>query len=62
MLIVHKAKALGRQQLGKIETIAQAETILRWHRELIQPEGKCKANKSVTRDKPKAIISLAMDS
>ena len=39
-----KAKALGRQQLGKLATIAQADTILRWHRELIEPEGKCKAS------------------
>jgi hypothetical protein len=44
MLIEHKAKALRRQQLGKLAAIAPADTILRWHRELIQPEGKCKTN------------------
>jgi len=37
-------KALGRQQLGKIATIAQADTILRWHRELIEPAGNSKAS------------------
>ncbi len=33
-----KGKALRRQQLGKIATFAQADTILHWHRELIEPE------------------------
>ena len=38
-----KGKALGRQQLGKIATIAQADTILRWHRELVKSQGVSKA-------------------
>ncbi len=44
-------KALGRQQLGKIATIAQADTILRWHRELIEPSGfpsDCRAGRPPT--------------
>ena len=35
-LLAVKGKALGRQQLAKTATIAQADTILRWHRELIE--------------------------
>ncbi len=31
-----KGAALGRQPLKKIATIAQADTILRWHRELVE--------------------------
>ena len=31
-----KGKALGRCQLGKVAIIAQADTILRWHREVIE--------------------------
>jgi hypothetical protein len=34
-LLAVSGKSLGRRQLGKIATIAQADTILRWHRELI---------------------------
>ncbi len=34
-LLAVSGKALERQQLGKTATIAQADTILRWHRELI---------------------------
>ncbi|MBC8355983.1 MAG: hypothetical protein H8E66_28735 [Planctomycetes bacterium] len=33
-----KGKAVGRQQLGKIATIVQADTILRWYREPIDPK------------------------
>ena len=43
-LLAVKGKALGRQQLGKIATIAQADTILRWHRELIEPQGDSRAS------------------
>ena len=39
-----KGKALGRKQLAKIATIAQADTILRWHKELIEPSANFKAN------------------
>ena len=31
-----KGKALGRRQLGEVAIIAQADTILRWHRELVE--------------------------
>ncbi len=41
-LLAVKGNPLGRKQLGKIATIAQADTILRWHRELIQPKGDSK--------------------
>ena len=44
-----KGKALGRQQLGKIATIAQADTILRWHRELIEPKGDSKVSHNTGR-------------
>lgn len=43
-LLAVKGKTLGRQQLGKIATVAQADTILRWHRELIEPNGGFKAS------------------
>ena len=45
-LLAVTGKALGRQQLAKIATIAQADTILRWHRELIEPNGDFKASHS----------------
>ena len=35
-LLAVKGKALGRQQLKKRATVAQADTILRWHRELVE--------------------------
>lgn len=38
-LLAVKGKSLGRSQLAKMATIAQADTILRWHRELIEPHG-----------------------
>lgn len=38
-LLAVKGKRLRRSQLAKIATIAQADTILRWHRELIDPNG-----------------------
>jgi hypothetical protein len=44
-----KGKALGRQQLAKTATIAQADTILRWHRELIEPQGDSKASHNMGR-------------
>ena len=31
-----KGKALGRRQLEEVTIIAQADTVLRWHRELIE--------------------------
>jgi transposase len=44
-----KGKTLGRQQLGKIATIVQADTILRWHRELIDPQGDSKVGHKMGR-------------
>ena len=39
-----KGKALGRRQLGEVATIAQADTVLRWHGELIEnPEPRSNA-------------------
>ena len=48
-VLAMKGKALGRQQLGKIATIAQADTILRWHRELIEPQGDSKPSQNTGR-------------
>ena len=48
-LLAVKGKALGRQQLGKIATIVQADTILRWHQELIEPQGVAKARNNTGR-------------
>jgi putative transposase len=48
-VLAMKGKALGRQQLGKIATIAQADTILRWHRELIEPQGDSKPSHNTGR-------------
>ena len=31
-----KGKSLGRQQLRKLATVAQADTILRWHQEFVE--------------------------
>ena len=44
-----KGKALGRQQLGKTATIVQADTILRWRRELIDPKGDAKVGHKTGR-------------
>ena len=35
-LLAVKGKTLGRHSLEKIATVAQADTILRWHRELVE--------------------------
>ena len=48
-LLAVKGKALGRNQLNKMATIAQADTILRWHRELIQPTGDSKPSSNIGR-------------
>jgi len=48
-LLAVKGKSLGRQQLAKIATIAQADTILRWHRELIVPKDTSKASHNIGR-------------
>jgi hypothetical protein len=48
-LLAVKGKVLGRQQLAKIATIAQADTILRWHRELIEPRGNSNSSHNIGR-------------
>ena len=48
-LLAVKGKALGRKQLEKFATVAQADTILRWHRELIQPTGDSKPSSKIGR-------------
>ncbi|MFT5522833.1 MAG: hypothetical protein ACI9HK_000777 [Pirellulaceae bacterium] len=48
-LLAVKGKALGRKQLAKIATIAQADTILRWHRELIVPRGNPNSSHNIGR-------------
>jgi hypothetical protein len=48
-LLAVKGKALGRKQLAKIATIAQADTILRWHRELIEPGGNSNSSHNIGR-------------
>lgn len=43
--IAVKGKALGRRQLEEVAIIAQADTVLRWHRELIEkPEQRSKSS------------------
>ena len=48
-LLAVKGKALGRQQLKKIATVAHADTILRWHRELVEFNTFTKPNQKVGR-------------
>jgi putative transposase len=45
-LLAVKGKSVGRNLLEKTATIAQAETILRWHRELIEPNRDFQANQN----------------
>jgi hypothetical protein len=62
-LLAVKGKALGRRQLRKIATIAQADTILRWHRELLAPDGSpCpKATGKTGRPrKSQAVVNLVL--
>ena len=45
-----KGKALGRHRLGEVAIIAQADTILRWHRELIEsPQQRSKSRHGIGR-------------
>ena len=44
-----KGKALGRRQLQKIAAVAQADTILRWHRELVGLNRHTESKQSVGR-------------
>ena len=60
-LLAVKGKALGRKQLGTIATIAQADTILRWHRELLEPKGELKASRKKGRPrKSQEVVNLAL--
>ncbi len=52
-LLAVKGKALGREKLGKIATIAQADRILRWHREFIEPRGDFIASRHMGRVRPR---------
>ena len=46
-----KGKALGRRQLEEVTIIAQADTVLRWHRELIEkPEQRSNFRMSRRRE------------
>jgi hypothetical protein len=58
-LLAVKGKALGRKQLEKTATIVQADTILRWHRELIQPTGNSKRSSNIGRPrKSQEVVNL----
>jgi transposase len=60
-LLAVKGKALGRQQLKKIATVAQADTILRWHRELVELNTYTKPNQNVGRPATdKEIVDLVL--
>jgi putative transposase len=60
-LLAVKGKALGRQQLKKIATVAQADTILRWHRELVEFNTFTKPNQKVGRPATdKKIVDLVL--
>ncbi len=60
-LLAVKGKTLGRKQLGKIATIAQADTILRWHRELIEPQGDSRASQNTGRPpKDQEVVDLVL--
>ena len=56
-----KGKALGRHQLKKIATVAQADTILRWHRELVELNTYTKPKQNVGRPATdKEIVDLVL--
>ena len=60
-LLAVKGKALGRQQLKKIATVAQADTILRWHRELVELNTYTKPKQNVGRPATdKEIVDLVL--
>ena len=60
-LLAVKGKALGRLQLKKIATVAQADTILRWHRELVELNTSTKPNQKVGRPATdKEIVDLVL--
>ena len=52
-------KALGRKRLEQVATIVQADTILRWHRELIEPAVEPKAPSKIGRPgKSQEVVKL----
>jgi hypothetical protein len=56
-----KGKALGRQQLKKVATVAQADTILRWHRELVELNNYTEPKQNVGRPPTdKEIVELVL--
>jgi hypothetical protein len=56
-----KGKALGRQQLKKIATVAQDDTILRWHRELVEVNGYTQPRRNIGRPtKDKQMMDLVL--
>ena len=60
-LLAVKGKALGRQSLEKITTVAQADTILRWHRELVELNTFTKPRQKVGRPATdKEIVDLVL--
>ena len=60
-LLAVKGKILGRKQLGKIATIAQTDTILRSHRELIELNGDSKTSHNTGRpSKDQEVVDLVL--
>ena len=56
-----KGKALGRQQLKKIATVAQADTVLRWHRELVELNRYTRPRRNIGRPTTdKEIVELVL--
>jgi putative transposase len=56
-----KGKALGRQQLKKVATVAQADTILRWHRELVELNSYTEPKQNIGRPPTdKEIVELVL--
>jgi hypothetical protein len=56
-----KGKALGRQQLKKIATVAQADTVLRWHRELVEVNRYTRPGRNIGRPTTdKEIVELVL--
>ena len=61
--VAAKGKALGRGQLGEVAIIAQADTILRWHRELVAKKWDYSDRREKKRGRPRirqAIVDLTV--
>jgi transposase len=60
-LLAVKGKSLGRKTLMEMTTIVQADTILRWHRELIEPKGDSKMGRNLGRPpKDQEVVDLVL--